>query len=164
MRISRSCKICGNHFSAIKVTQFFCSRKCFKKDYYIRTKGKLQDEEEHPTHPLKNCNLCHEQSRLSFDPVSHPKEFDAWGCPKCGATNELIWQYQDSPNSYQEIRSVLVSMSIQSSSVLTEVKYETYKLPASRPEQGSPHIVVLSCETVIISDLQKKNRKKILFP
>jgi hypothetical protein len=111
MRINRTCKICGDPYKAIKVTQFFCSRKCFKRDYYLRTKSRIQEREQHPTYPIKKCGYCLVSSMLNFDPLDSPDMFNAWGCPACGATNKLVWEHQNSPNSYQIISGILIQKS-----------------------------------------------------
>lgn len=162
MRIQRICKICGESFSAIKTTQFFCKRKCFKKDYYLRTKTNLQQQAQSPVYPMKKCGHCKVESRLDFDPLAFPKLFNAWGCPACGATNRLIWQYQSSPRSNYIISSMLLSL--QSTFTQNTVpQYQTYHLPMPRPELGNPEVVVMTCEIMDILSIQKNNRKKIIF-
>lgn len=163
MRIKRTCKICGDTFSAIKVTQFFCRRKCFKRDYYLRTKAKEVEMEQKPSYPVKKCGFCQISSRLSFDPLDNPEMFNAWGCPMCGATNKLIWEHQNRSNSYQIISQILVSMSSMQAPATLAVQYQTYQIPVQRLEHGNPSVVVLTCETLNILDIQKKDRKKILF-
>ena len=164
MRIKRTCKICGDEFSAIKTTQFFCSRKCFKRDYYLRTKSKIVDTQLNPTYPIKKCSFCFESARLNFDPMRTPELFNAWGCPHCGATNQLIWEHQNNPNSYQIISKLLISMQLTAPiTQQAEIQYQKYQIPIQRLEQGNPSVVVLTCETLNILDIQKKNRKKIVF-
>lgn len=164
MRINRVCKVCGNPFVAIKVTQFFCRRKCFKRDYYVRTKDKSNDLDQHPHYPTKKCDFCHESSMLNFDPLSSPERFNAWGCPHCGATNKLIWEYQYSSNSYEIISNILLTIDMSSSQVQEmSTRYEPFLLPVVRPGIGDPNILVMACELLSISDVQKKNRKKLLF-
>lgn len=164
MRINRTCKICGDPFSAIKVTQFFCSRKCFKKDYYVRTKSKIQEAHQQPTFPIKGCAFCQMKSMLSFDPLDNPQMFNAWACPNCGCTNQLVWEHQNNSNSYQVISNILMSLQAASSQpVKIEVQYQTYQIPITRLENGNKDVLVLTCETLDIIDIQKRNRKKILF-
>lgn len=165
MKINRTCKICGNPFVAIKVTQFFCRRKCFKKSYYLKTKAVIQDRQQNPVFPLKECGFCLKTSKLDFDPLEQPKLFNAWGCPYCGATNKLIWEYQDNPNSYQIINRIIISVQMLSQSIQQQKQttYQTYHLPINRLEQGNPSVVILACEKMNIFDIHKKNRKKILF-
>jgi glutaredoxin len=142
------------------VTQFFCSRKCFKRDYYVRIKGHQDEEENHPQFPIKKCGYCKKDSRLNFDPIKNQDKFNAWGCPNCGVTNQLIWENQNRPNSYQMISQILVTFTMN---MQQEPQYQTYHLPINRPENGNPDIVVLTCETLSIQDIQKKDRKKIIF-
>lgn len=162
MKINRTCKICGKSFSAIKVTQFFCCRKCFKRDYYLRTKASIQEQQQHPNYPIKRCSYCEIQSRLNFDPVKNPDKFDAWQCPHCGTTNGLIWKYQDTPNSHQIIGNILISFK----TILTREpapQPQVYRIPIAKPGYCNPSIVVMTCDELNILDLQKKDRKKLLF-
>ena len=162
MMIDRICKICGKRFFAIKTTQFFCCRRCFKKDFYMRTKIKLQEQHQTPTYPKKYCDFCETMSELNFDPIALPRLFNTWRCPKCGVSNDLIWKNFEKPHSHQIISQILVSMSNE---IHQEVmpKYQVYHLPIARPEQGNPSIVTLTCEMLNILDIQKANRKKIIF-
>lgn len=162
MRINRTCKICGGDFSAIKVTQFFCSRKCFKRDYYLRTRANQQDEEHHPNYPTKKCAYCEESSQLNFDPIKNKEKFNAWSCPHCGVTNRLLWDHRDAPNSYQIISSIMITIKRPAVELQPQI-YQTYKLPVPRLEQGNKSIVVMTCETLDILDIRKKDRKKIVF-
>lgn len=161
MRINRTCKVCGKPFVAIKSTQFFCKRKCFKRDYYLRLKSNEQDEKENPNYPIKKCAFCEKTARLNFDPMENVKKFNAWACPHCHATNELIWEHQNKPNSHQIISNILIS--IQNTFFTVVSQTQQYKLPIMRLEQGNPNYVVMTCEKLDIVDIQKKNRKKILF-
>ncbi|MCR4261035.1 MAG: hypothetical protein NUV96_01720 [Candidatus Colwellbacteria bacterium] len=164
MRINRTCKICGKNYQAIKGTQFFCSRKCFKKDYYLRTKAKLQDQEQYPTYPTKRCAFCDVSTTLKFDPLEQPQLFDTWMCPECGVPNMLVWKYQNSPSSHQMISEVLSEMKAMATGPVTvEIQYQTYQIPVARLEHGSPSILVMTCETLHMTDIQKQDRKKILF-
>jgi len=161
MKLKRKCKICGNSFVAIKTTQFFCCRKCFKRDYYNRTKIRLrQQEQAPPNYPIKECSFCEKRSKLNFDPLEHPKLYDTWQCPYCGVTNSLIWKHQNDSNSHQIISNILMTMDIQ---INTTPLYQTYKLPIISPEQGNPAFIVMTCESLDITEIQKQNRKKILF-
>lgn len=164
MKAIRKCKVCGNEFTAKKTTQFFCQRKCFKKDFYIRTKNRLQEiKDRGPNYPSKECGFCFKVSKLPFDPIKDFTKYNSWGCPYCGATNRMMWTYKDSPNSYHIIEQLLITVR---SSVITspeEQRHEVFQLPVRRLEQGNPSIVVLSCEKMNISDVQRKDRKRILF-
>jgi len=164
MKINRTCKVCGNEFIAIKTTQFFCRRKCFKRDFYLRKKAEIQDEDQHPSFPIKKCSYCEERSQLTFDPMKDRDKFDSWSCPHCGVTNKLIWEYQNNSNSYQIIGQLIATIKAQTTIIQnTSYQFHTYKLPIPRLEQGNPSIVVMTCEMLSIQDLQRKNRRKITF-
>jgi hypothetical protein len=166
MRIMRKCKICGDEFYAIKETQFFCKRQCFKRDFYRRTRDILLGEERNPHFPTKKCGYCEKTSKLNFDPVLHPELFSSWECPYCGAPNRLVWKNQNLPNSHQVIGSILAVMKANYTSQMGENRppqYQTYKIPILNPENGNPSIVVMTCEILNILDIQKRNRKRIIF-
>jgi len=168
MRIKRACKICGDHFAAIKITQFFCSRKCFKRDYYLRTKEKAQVERKQQKYPTKSCVLCGVVSQLTFDPIESPQDFKTWGCPHCGATNELIWRHQHLLYSRQIIMNMLVTFQSHNETPNVihgggTIELQTYHIPITHPSDGNPSILVLACELMDMLSIQKRNRKKILF-
>lgn len=114
MRIERKCKVCGTPFTAIKTTQYFCKRKCFKRDYYVRNKRVIQLEKTLPTFPKKRCSFCSVVNSLPFDPVKHPLRFNEWECGNCGVSNKLLWEYQDNYNSYQIISNILKTVHVRS--------------------------------------------------
>jgi len=163
MRINRSCKICGKDFIAIKVTQFFDCRRCFKKDFYLRTKAKIiEKKNSQDNYPIKKCEFCLESSRLNFDPVENPDRFNGWACAKCGVTNRLVWENQNKPNSHQIISNLLITIRTYSQEPSPQ-EYEPYRLPLTKLEQGNPSVVVMTCETLNIVDIQKNNRRRITF-
>jgi hypothetical protein len=162
MKIKRICKICGKSFTAIKVTQFFCCRKCFKRDYYLRTRNKINEEEQTRHYPIKTCGFCSKVSQLSFDPLEDPDRYDAWSCPHCGTTNALLWKYDDEPNSHQIIKSILVTFQTQTL-FQSSTQYQTYKLPILNLEKSNPGVIVMTCDALNILDIQKKNRRKLSF-
>ena len=165
MKMPRNCKICGKEFIAIKTTQFFCCRSCFKKSFYQKTKEHLQElRNRGPIYPNKECSFCLKTSKLNFDPIAKPRLYDAWGCPYCGATNKLILDNIDNPNSYQVISQILVT--IHSTTIIHQPQqqvYTTYHLPVKPLELGNPSFIVMTCEKLDIFDIQRKNRKKISF-
>lgn len=166
MHIRRKCKTCGVDFIAIKVTQFFHSRKCFKKEYYLRTREISRQEEQSKKYPTKTCLFCELSSQLNFDPVRSPEKFDAWGCPHCGATNQLVWEHRNHPQSFQVISEILVSIqSIPSIYSVIQPQYETYRLPVLKQGLGDSSVIVMTCETLDVAQIQnqKKNKKKLLF-
>lgn len=81
MRLKRQCQICGKDFIAIKHTQHFCQRKCFKKDYYQRTKLKLAELESRT--PQFKCPICSVSTKLDFDPIKNEVSFGLFVCPFC---------------------------------------------------------------------------------
>lgn len=91
MKIKRNCETCGVEFWAIKTTQLYESRRCFKKAYYIRQKALMAEEIRLPKYPLYNCGICQHQSALDFDPVKYPKKFEAHKCPHCEYARPDHW-------------------------------------------------------------------------
>jgi len=162
MRIKRVCKVCGNVFLAIKTTQFFCSRKCFKKDYYLRIKAKVQEKEQNPHYPSRICGFCGEKSVLNFDPIKEQAKFDDWHCPFCGVTNKTLWQNIDNPMSQQEIAE-FISTYRENNPVNEVVEYVTYNIPIRRIGDYEPPVVLLTCTEMKITDIQRGGRKKIIF-
>lgn len=119
MRIQRICVVCQKPFIAIKETQIYDSRKCFKKAYYRKNKAKLQYEEDHPSYPQKQCAFCNMISTLQFDPIKYPDLFNKLECPFCHVTNETVWQYQYNRDSHQVISNLLGSVEVSPSRVIT---------------------------------------------
>jgi hypothetical protein len=92
MVIIRACKICGKIFSAQMITNIFCCRKCFKKDYYRRMKVLEKHQNNNPKFPSKRCASCGSITQLEFDPKKHPHLFDIWRCPDCNISNKDTWK------------------------------------------------------------------------
>jgi len=109
MRIKQTCKICKKPFIAIKVTQRFCKRECFKRDYYLRIKEKLQKLALHPNYPQKQCSFCSNTVTLPFDPIKSPNLFNDFRCPFCNVPNNMIWQYSALSGSHEMILNILIS-------------------------------------------------------
>lgn len=93
MRIKRNCQICGAEFIAIKTTQLFDKRKCFKRAYYIRKKAEMADEAASPKYPIYYCNVCNFKIQLDFDPVKNSDLFENHKCPNCNFTRKHAWQH-----------------------------------------------------------------------
>lgn len=91
MKIERNCKVCTKKFTAIKSTQWFCQRKCFKRDYYLRKKEEMAEEVRRPKYPSMNCSVCNMRSELDFDPVRYPKRFEEHKCPHCEFSRPNHW-------------------------------------------------------------------------
>lgn len=88
MHIKKNCKTCQKEFDAIKYGQFFCSRKCFKKDYYQRNREKLRLLEKQ--RPVYNCSVCDGASEMPYDPVKNYSKFNAFACPFCGMPRGVV--------------------------------------------------------------------------
>jgi hypothetical protein len=111
MRIPRGCKTCEVQFEAIKETQFFCSRKCFRKDYYARKKLEAKVERPFPNY---NCGNCGRISPLDFDPLKSPLLFEAYMCPFCDDTREERWKERNLPY-YKRKREAIVQVGVYTS-------------------------------------------------
>jgi transcription elongation factor Elf1 len=96
MKLKRKCKICGKSFTAIKNTQFFCQRKCFKKDYYQRTKKKLAELEAR--RPTFTCAVCDTTTKLDFDPIKDEVSFGLLICTNCGIPRRVALKESDNPH------------------------------------------------------------------
>ena len=163
MKLKRRCKVCGSKFTAIKVTQYFCRRQCFKRDYYIRTKNKELEQKQNPSYPKKICSFCNQESTLYFDPVENPEKFNDWECPHCHVPTNLIWKYQNFRDSEQKIYAVLETMQISNTGNSREIEYQTYYIPIHRLEDADTSVVVMSCDKPDIYEIQRGDRKKITF-
>ena len=156
MQIPRLCKTCRSNFVARKTTQYFCTRKCFKRNLYLLTKEQAQKEKNNSCNPIKKCDVCQESSQLDFNPLHSPRLFDEWRCPYCGASNKLIWEYRYNPNSYQIIQSILVSIQY----TVSQNQYQTYRIPITGLEEtkDSP-IVTMPCETLDFFEIRNQERR-----
>lgn len=85
MRIKKKCRVCDTPFVAIKTNQYFCSRKCFKKDYNARKREERRVDRE--TNPARfgyyNCTFCGEKTILPFSPKRYKAQFETYKCPVC---------------------------------------------------------------------------------
>lgn len=78
MKLERSCKNCGSKFFAKKYKQLFCSRKCFKQDYFKKKKSEFDGK-----FPSFKCSKCLKNTNLNFDPVSDLHKWSQFKCPHC---------------------------------------------------------------------------------
>ena len=163
MRINRLCKVCGKPFTAIKTNQFFCNRKCFKKDYYVKSKIRLQDELGNQKFPSKHCDFCNTTTQLDFDPIKEPDLVTSWQCPKCNVNNKILWKYEDCHNSREVIMDFLIKHKEKQVYKIEKPKYQIYHIPVSRPEQCDSTILTMACDVVSVMSIRKMNRKKIIF-
>lgn len=85
MQINKKCKVCGTPFVAIKSNQYFCSRKCFKKDYNIRKRTERRIDRE--TNPERFgayiCSHCGLRTPLPYSPKRYRAKFETFECPGC---------------------------------------------------------------------------------
>lgn len=91
MKIKRNCAVCGVEFWAIKSTQLYEKRACFKKAYYLRQKALIAEDIKRPKYPLYNCGICNMVSPLDFDPVKYPLKFEEHKCPHCSYARPDHW-------------------------------------------------------------------------
>jgi len=126
MTKERLCQTCGKPYQSKKITHLFCSRRCFKRSYYLRNRAIILEERRNPKRPLKTCLVCGTLCLLPFDPITNPRAYNDWQCHNCRATNDLIWRWQNSPNSFQvimqELRTVQVVFSF-SATYITKTPY-----------------------------------------
>jgi hypothetical protein len=163
MVIKRVCKSCGNEFEAIKMNQFFCSRNCFKKDYYLKNRVKIEKSIRKPHFPKKKCGFCGNEEQLDFDPIKNPNRFSEFECANCGATNKMLWKYEDCEDYREEILKLLaIKRKSKKKKVVIEDR-KIYHIPRYRPEECSSNILVLSCEVITSMDVKKLSRKKMTF-
>ena len=93
MQIQTNCEVCGKGFSAIKTTQKYCSRKHFKRAYYIRKREEFKKDEANPKFPSYSCDLCGTKTELIFDPVKFHLLFDNYQCPNCNVRRCDLWKH-----------------------------------------------------------------------
>ncbi len=65
-------------FFATKEKQLYCSKSCFKKEYFRKKKLEGKDK-----FPIYICRECGKKVELSFDPLREPNFWDAFKCPFC---------------------------------------------------------------------------------
>lgn len=94
MRIARKCKVCDVAFQAIKNTQLFCSRRCFKIDYSRRKKTEKAVENARVKVYDYACGICNRRSEMPFNPVKEQQRFAAYICPFCGIPRQTIWTHR----------------------------------------------------------------------
>jgi len=75
-----NCKTCGIEFTPKSDNNIFCSRKCFKKDYYHRCKGQELSAKKYPEF---TCPSCGQHITLDFDPSKDTFRWLKYQCPGC---------------------------------------------------------------------------------
>lgn len=86
---NESCQVC---FTPKSLNNVFCSRKCFKKDFYHRKKA---EELSNKKFPIFLCPSCRSKIALDFDPASENGS-EQWLKFKCPACNVLMINVSDS--------------------------------------------------------------------
>ena len=139
MKIKRKCEVCKTDFIAIKTTQKYCSRRCFKRNYYLKAKAKQQYELKHPIYPKKICSYCNQETTLTFDPIIFPKLFNNFTCSNCGVTAELILRHANTPNSFQKITDEIINISsFQTVGTITmQISVSTFSTDGGQTEHHS---------------------------
>lgn len=163
MEIKRICKNCGKAFCAIKTNQFFCCRNCFKKNYYIENRIRIEGSEQRPRFPKKHCDFCGIKTQLDFDPTKDRARFSNWPCPNCGVTNELLWKYEGSDDWRNEIKIILRQREIDFPKKEVILNVQKYHIPIRRPEECSSTILTMACVTIDTMSVKKLKRRKLTF-
>lgn len=113
MRVKRNCKTCGAEFWAVKSNQFFCQRRCFKKDFYQRNKEKVKAAAK--ALPKYKCPVCHKISDLPFSPLKNEHLFNEWVCPFCGIPHMVIVVQQQKNSNFMVGFNMTAKFIVQSS-------------------------------------------------
>lgn len=74
------CKTCGHNFTPKSSKNIYCSRKCFKKDYYRNKRVNNVKK-----FPVFICKGCQSKFVLDFDPVKKSNKWLGFKCPNCNA-------------------------------------------------------------------------------
>lgn len=74
------CKTCKKSFLPKSERHIFCTRKCFKKDFYHRKKAEELSNKKFPIFLCPNCAI---RIELDFDPVKEYRRWAKFSCPKC---------------------------------------------------------------------------------
>lgn len=83
------CKTCKKKFLPKSERNVFCTRKCFKKDFYHRKKELENDSK----FPIFVCPSCKHRIELDFDPVKYLKRWEHFACPFCNILMINITEY-----------------------------------------------------------------------
>ena len=75
-----TCKTCKKSFLTKNNKKIFCTRKCFKKNYYHRKKA---EELSNIKFPVFLCPNCGKKIELNFDPVKDHRKWTKFSCPNC---------------------------------------------------------------------------------
>lgn len=80
------CKNCGKPFTPKSEKNIFCSRKCFKQDYYYREKERNDDT----GFPMYRCPDCGQVIEMEVHPIRNNFEWLEWRKVPCPGCNTLM--------------------------------------------------------------------------
>lgn len=75
-----ACKTCGKIFFPKSERNKFCSRRCFKKDFYHRKKAEELSAQKFPEFV---CPKCGQDIILGFDPTKDTMRWLHYSCNGC---------------------------------------------------------------------------------
>lgn len=70
--------MCGKIFKPYKKNHLFCSKKCYRKWYWIKIEKPLQHN-----FPSFICEFCNNKIQLDFFPIKDKKKWSEFICPIC---------------------------------------------------------------------------------
>lgn len=79
MRIERTCLSCKKKFIAQKEKQYYCCKKCFKREYHKRKRLEKKNED----YPVYVCKECGKSIELAFNPLEDFLSWSTFKCPYC---------------------------------------------------------------------------------
>lgn len=82
-----TCPVCGKSFKQYNKKHAYDCRRCFKKAYDMREKMERDEEDKH--FPLFRCQVCGEETRLTFNVKKNLLAWSGFRCPKCGLRNNV---------------------------------------------------------------------------
>ena len=84
------CKTCGEMFMPKSPKNVFCTRKCFKKNFYHRKKAENLNAKKFPSFI---CPSCGKKVDLDFDPLTNNGKWTQFQCPFCRTLMINIVEY-----------------------------------------------------------------------
>ncbi len=80
VNVTIPCKTCGTRFLPKSPKNVFCTRKCFKKNFYHRKKLEDLNAKKFPSFVCPNCG---KKIDLEFDPLLDELKWAHYECPFC---------------------------------------------------------------------------------
>jgi len=74
------CKTCSKEFLPKSEKNVFCSRRCFKREYYHRKRAEELIENQNPSFI---CTKCGQSTVLDFNPIEESDRWLEFKCPNC---------------------------------------------------------------------------------